>query len=156
LRDAPNSGAEDDSRSAYEWYTWPHSPQTELAIACRRLQQATNRLPAAAKELEGRTAWALRLEQQLAERTTWALEMKKDLEERTAWARRLEQQLQERTAWARRLDRELQQLYRKLEQIAWLRHIHPSVVSFVNRAALKVRDCRNFIRKLTSRHHFSD
>src|SRR5262249_39555904 len=99
LRDAPNSGAEDDSRSAYEWFTWPHSSQTELAIACRRLQQATNRLPEAAKELEVRTAWALRLEQQLAERTTWALEMKKDLEERTAWARRLEQQLQERTAW---------------------------------------------------------
>src|SRR5215471_5668150 len=31
LRDAPNSGAEDDSRSAYDWYTWPHSSQTELA-----------------------------------------------------------------------------------------------------------------------------
>ena len=123
---------------AYDWQTWPHSPQTELEIACRRLSQVTNRLPELNKNLEERTAWALRLE--------------KELEERTAWALRLKKEVEEQNAWALRLDKELQQRYRDLEQVAWARHIHPRVVKFLNGAFLAARACRNHIRALVTGH----
>jgi hypothetical protein len=127
-----------DPQDAYAWHTWPHSSQTELEIACRRLREATNRLTELTKVLEERTAWALRLD--------------KELEERTAWALRLDKELEERTAWALQLDRELQQRYRDLEQVAWARHIHPRVLKFLNSAFLAVRDCRNRIRELVTGH----
>jgi hypothetical protein len=120
----------------------PHSSQTELEIACRRLREATNRLPELTKGLEERTAWALRLE--------------KELEERTAWALRLNKEVEEQNAWALRLDKELQERCKEFEQVAWARHIHPRVVKFLNSLFMTARDCRNRIRELVSRHHFSE
>jgi SAM-dependent methyltransferase len=134
--------AEEDTQDAYEWHTWPHSSQTELEIACRRLREATNRLSELTKGLEERTAWALRLE--------------KELEERTAWALRLNKEVEEQNAWALRLDKELQERCKEFEQVAWARHIHPRVVKFLNSLFMTARDCRNRIRELVSRHHFSE
>jgi SAM-dependent methyltransferase len=98
---------------AYEWQTWPHSPQTELEIACRRLtsveaiaKHQTLRLNAEIRELAAR---ALELERQLEERTSWALQLNHELAETTEWTQRLDQQLQERTQWALVLDQELEQ-----------------------------------------------
>ncbi len=128
-------------QDAYDWRSWPHSPQAELETACRHLREAEIRLQARnraleeravsarwlekeleertawalglAKELEERTAWALRLDQELAERAARALRLDEELEERTAWALRLDQELAERTAWALRLDEEM------AERTAW-------------------------------------
>jgi SAM-dependent methyltransferase len=136
----------EDPRDAYEWHAWPHDSQTELEIACRRLQQATNRLPELTKDLEERTAWALRLEKQLEERTAWALRLTKEVEEQNAWALRLDKELQECR----------QELERELEQVAWTQHINPRVVKFFNSAFMTARTCRNRIRELVSRHHFPD
>jgi hypothetical protein len=98
---------------AYEWQTWPHSPQTELEIACRRLTSAEAtaknqmlQLNAAIKEL---TTRSLQLERQLEERTSWALQLNHELGETTELTQQLDQQLQERSEWALVLDQELEQ-----------------------------------------------
>jgi ubiquinone/menaquinone biosynthesis C-methylase UbiE len=77
---------------AYEWDAWPHKPQQELEIACRRLADT-------GREIKQRTEWALNLKQQLDERTAWALSLEKDVQERTAWALHSEKELEVRTAW---------------------------------------------------------
>jgi SAM-dependent methyltransferase len=98
---------------AYEWHTWPHSPQTELEIACGRLKaaeerakQVTLRLSA---EIKGLVEHTGQLDRQLEERTSWALQLDQEVAERTEWAQQLDQQLRERTEWALGLDRELVQ-----------------------------------------------
>ena len=116
----------------YRWDAWPHSTQTELEIACRRLKEGDDKMIALESEVQARTAWARGLEQKLDERTAWVLriegdlkdrtqwaldleeelrrlkalipELRDELENRTRWARRLETQVTERTDWAQRLD----------------------------------------------------
>jgi len=100
---------------AYEWHTWPHSPQTELEIACGRLKSAEAaikhqkhemlRLNAEIKELAAR---ALQVEGEFEERTAWALQLNHELAETTEWTQRLDRQLQARTEWALELDQELE------------------------------------------------
>jgi hypothetical protein len=116
---APAREIEPATKDAYEWHAWPHSPQDELEIACRRLREAEDRIEertAVAKELtkevEERTGWALRLEKEFEERTAWALRLDKELAEQTARAQELNLRL-EQLAWARRLDRLARKLYRK-------------------------------------------
>jgi predicted RNase H-like nuclease (RuvC/YqgF family) len=110
-------------KDAYEWHSWPHSPQDELEIACRRLREAEDRIQQRTavakeltKELEERTAWALRLDKELEERTAWALRLDKELAEQTAWAQELNREL-ERLAWARILYRFARKVYRRVHQL---------------------------------------
>ena len=117
---APNAQTKKD---AYEWHSWPQSPQDELEIACRRLREAEDRIQQRTaiakeltKELEERTAWALRLDKELEERTAWALRLDKELAERTAWARELNREL-ERLAWARMLYRFARKVYRRVRGV---------------------------------------
>ncbi len=98
---------------SYAWGTWPHSPQQELEIACRRLTETEDRFRNKLAEFEERMAWARQLDTELEERTAWARRLETELEERTAWARCLETELEERTVWARRLETELK------ERTAW-------------------------------------
>ena len=105
-------------KDAYEWRSWPHSPQDELEIACRRLREAEDRVQQRTavvkelnKEVEERTAWALRLDKELEERTAWALRLDKELAEQRAVAEELNRQLN-RLAWARMLYRVARKVYR--------------------------------------------
>ena len=77
----------------YDWNAWPHNPYRELELAYRMFKERGQKISELEKELEERTAWALRLEKELEERTAWALRLEKELEERTAWALRLDEEL---------------------------------------------------------------
>lgn len=106
---------------AYDWHSWPHNPQRELEIACRR-QKGISAL------VEERTAWAVRLDRELQEvygeleqRTNWALRLGRELEE-------LNRMFEDRTAWALQLDKERKEraterlrLSQDLERLAWAR-----------------------------------
>lgn len=94
-------------KAPYEWRSWPHSPQDELEIACRRLRDAEDRI-------QQRTAIAKELTKELDERTAWARRLEKELEERTAWALRLDKELAEQRALAEELNRELSRLLYRL------------------------------------------
>src|ERR1017187_6700697 len=108
----------DGFSNPYEWHTWPHSPQSELEIACRRLDVAYGKLN---EELEQRTAWALKLQEELDQ-------LNAQFEERTAWALELDRQLQTRTT-------QTQQLTKALDQLAWAgpldRRFHKSLSSAI-------------------------
>ena len=92
----------DGSRpDAYDWHSWPHSPQREVEIACERLKKAE-------EEVATRTAWAVRVDEELEEKTAWAVALSKEVEEWTDWGLRLESQLEERTAWALEIEKELE------------------------------------------------
>jgi hypothetical protein len=115
----------------YDWHSWPHSPQTELELACQRLANAYRRLKEAQDQADQRGEMVEKLSRELEERTQWALRLKneidnwtgldlhlqhlnQELEKRTLWALELEEQLkqlkaefEERTAWAVGLDRQL-------------------------------------------------
>ncbi|HEV8040554.1 MAG TPA: methyltransferase domain-containing protein [Bryobacteraceae bacterium] len=119
-------------RDAYDWRSWPHDPQTELEIACQRLEAADRKLKEAQDQVDERGEMVERLMTEVEERTQWALRLKKeiddytgldlhlqqlnkDVEERTAWALKLNDQaadlnaqFEERTAWALELDRLLE------------------------------------------------
>jgi SAM-dependent methyltransferase len=97
-------------KDAYEWRSWPHRPQDELEIACRRLRDAEDRIQQRtvvanelSKDLEGRTAWVLQLDEELEDRTAWALRLDKELSEQRAFAQVLTRELN-RLAWARILN----------------------------------------------------
>ena len=92
-------------KDAYEWQSWPHSPQDELEIACRRLREAEDRIL-------DRTAVAKELTKEVEERTAWALRLDKELAKQTACAEELNPEL-ERLAWARMLCRLALKVYRK-------------------------------------------
>jgi SAM-dependent methyltransferase len=117
----PSSGAH-TQKDPYEWRSWPHSPQDELEIACRRLRDAEDRIQQRivvvkelTEELEVRTAWALRLDKELEERTAWALRLDKELAEQRALAEELNRELN-RLAWARMLYRFARKVYRRLRR----------------------------------------
>ena len=97
---APHAQTQKD---AYEWRSWPHSPQDELEIACRRLRDAQ-------EQFEKRTAVVKELTKELEERTAWALRLDKQLEERTAWALRLDKERAEQKAVIEELNRQLNRL----------------------------------------------
>jgi len=114
----------------YEWRSWPHSPQDELEIACRRLREAEDRVQQRiavvkelTKEVDERTAWALRLDKELEERTAWALRLDKELAEQRALAEELNRELN-RLAWARMLYRITRKVYRKLRRKGRVAHDH--------------------------------
>jgi SAM-dependent methyltransferase len=116
----------------YDWHSWPHSPQTELEIACQRLDSAYRKLKEAQVQVDQRGEMVEKLMADVEERTNWALELdqeiqqwrsrgrhmeklNEELERRTAWALRLKQELEqlnaefvERTNWAQSLDRQLE------------------------------------------------
>ena len=116
----------------YEWNCWPHSPQTELEIASRRLASAYQKLKEAQEQIDKRGEMVVNLVAEFEERTRWALQLNREvqqltklqehlervdaeLEARTVWAlelkaelERLRPQFEERTEWALRLDRELE------------------------------------------------
>ena len=94
-------------KDAYEWRSWPHSPQRELETACRHLREGEARLRERNRALEERAASVRWFEKELEERTAWARRIEKEFEDRTARALRLDQELGERTASALRLDQEL-------------------------------------------------
>jgi SAM-dependent methyltransferase len=125
----------------YEWHTSPHNPQTELEIACQRLDVAYRKLKEAEDqvdqrgemveklmlEVEERTQWALRLKREIDDWTGLDLHLQKlneELEQRTAWALKLQEELdqlnaqfEERTAWALELDRQLQTRTTQTQQL---------------------------------------
>ena len=131
-----------DSPEAYQWDSWPHSPQRELEIACGRLKKLQ-------ADLTTQTGWALKMEKEIEEWTAWGRKFEILAEERTAWAWQLEKELEEKTAhvvqlnseldranaemeartgWALRLQQEtedrkaqVQQLSSELERLAWAR-----------------------------------
>jgi SAM-dependent methyltransferase len=115
---------------AYEWHTWPHSPQRELEIACRRLKEAEDRIKEAENQIKERNAWAERLQQEFEERTAWALKLDKELAERTAWALALQ---------------------KELEELAWARQLSPRIRNFLRSGIETARRFRNRINALISR-----
>ncbi len=126
------SAPPDPSPDPYEWQAWPHTPQSELEIACRRLNDAYQKLKQAESECAKRGDMVMELMADVEERTNWALQLNQEiehwkaldlhldqinqeLEERTAWALNLKTQLEtlsvqfeERTNWALDLDRQLE------------------------------------------------
>jgi SAM-dependent methyltransferase len=98
-------------QDAYDWYSWPHSPQRELEITCERLKKAED-------EVTTRTAWAMRVDKELEEKTAWAVELRKEVAEWTAWGLQIEKQLEERTAWALQLEKELEARTASVRQLS--------------------------------------
>ena len=106
--------------AGYDWGAWPHNPQNELEIACRRLKESQERIKEAIAAADERTAWALErdqqiekarqrcaeLDQKLEQRTAWALQRDQEIEEAARRIQQLDQELQERTEWALKLDRD--------------------------------------------------
>jgi len=91
-----------------------------LDLEYRRAQTIVSQLQ---KELEERTAWALKCVEELVEKDATILRLQKEFEERTAWALkcgeelterdatilRLQKEFDERTAWALSLQKEVEE-----------------------------------------------
>ena len=120
VRNAQQASAEPDAlRNPYEWHTWPHSPQTELEIACRRLDAAYRRLKEAEDQVDQRGEMVERLMVEYEQRTQWALRLQKEMDEYTALDLHLQQlneELEQRTAWALKLQKELEELSAQFEE----------------------------------------
>lgn len=109
----------DGSSNPYQWDTWPHSPQTELELACRRLDVAYRKLKEAEDQVDQRGAMVERLMAEYEQRTQWALRLKKEIDEYTGLDLHLQQlneELEQRTAWALKLQEELHQLNAQFEE----------------------------------------
>lgn len=124
VRDARHVHVEPkDLPTPYEWHTWPHNPQIELEIACRRLDTAYRKLREAEDQVNKRGVMVEKLMAEYEERTSWALQLKQEIEKWTELDRHTEQQnaeLEERTAWALQLKQELEQLNLQFEErTAW-------------------------------------
>ena len=134
LRSAPAIETQpNDFKDPYEWGSWPHSPQKELEIACRRLEEAFQRLKDVEDRVTQRGEMVLELTAEFEQRTQWALELNREVEERTEWALALSQQVkelqaldghlqqldglvEERTNWALALKTELEQVTSQCEE----------------------------------------
>ena len=122
LRDAAKQFAVSSARrDAYDWHSWPHSPQQELEIACERLKKAQKEVSTGTatqlqQELDEKIAWALNLKRQVDEWTAWGAELEKQMRERTAWALQLESQLEERTAAVQHFKKEFEDVNRQMEE----------------------------------------
>ena len=103
-------------QDAYAWRSWPHGPDDELAIACRRLREAEDRLREQTTELAARAAWAQRLDRELAERTAWALRLDRELGGRTAWRQQLKRDM-ERLPWGSALYRIARKVYHSVRRL---------------------------------------
>jgi hypothetical protein len=118
---AAEAGAErEQMKSGYEWGSWPHSAENQLACVCRAAEDAESRIKSLEQELDRartrvqqleiefqeRTAWALQLDRQLNAARAIAIENEEELIQRAVWARRLQAELTEKTAWALQLDAE--------------------------------------------------
>ena len=109
--------SETPSKPVYAPDVFRHAPRGldwELEIACRRLQDATDRVTRAEpligaleKVLEERTAWARGLDEQLSSRTAWALSLDKEVNEQAERILRLQEQLDRQSRRALELEREL-------------------------------------------------
>ena len=114
----------------YDWSVWPHSAQSELEIACRRLKEVEDRVTARervlsemASDLGARTQWARDIEARLEDRTRWALLLEQEVRDRTESEARLREDLEKtnaeldkRTDWALGLKRELEQLVAEFDK----------------------------------------
>ena len=94
-------GSLDGAPDAYQWHSWPHSPQRELEIACGRLKKSQ-------EQIEAQTARALHLQNELEEKAAGAAQLEQQVNEWAAWGRDLQKQFEERTAWALQLEKELE------------------------------------------------
>jgi SAM-dependent methyltransferase len=110
----PDPASTIESRSAYDWHSWPHPSSQELEIACARLAEASRQAVQLETEVRERTLWARRLEKELedqvrtaGDQVRWAIALGPEFEERTAWALRLRDELAEKTLALSRLEREL-------------------------------------------------
>jgi SAM-dependent methyltransferase len=109
----------DELPNPYEWHTWPHSPQTELEIACKRLDMAYRKLKEAEDQVDKRGEMVVKLMGEIEERTQWALRLKQEIDE---WAgldlhlQQLNEELEKRTAWALKLKEDLEQLNLQFEE----------------------------------------
>jgi hypothetical protein len=119
-------------REPYHPRSWPHSPDRELEISCRRLADATTQTTRLEAELRKRTEWAHSLESNFAastralqaefdERTAWALQLREELSEKTRRISSLQAEVEEQTEWALRLSTELDEKRRwtSLLQSEW-------------------------------------
>jgi SAM-dependent methyltransferase len=103
----------------YDWHSWPHSPQTELEIACQRLDTAYRKLKEAEEQVDQRGEMVERLMREFEERTQWALRLKKEIDDWTGLDLHLQQlneELEQRTAWALKLQNELEELNAQFEE----------------------------------------
>jgi SAM-dependent methyltransferase len=124
VRNAQQVVAEpDDPPNPYDWHTWPHSPQTELEIACRRLHVAQRKLKQAEDEVDKRGEMVVKLMADVEERTNWALQLNQEIQQWKAHGRHMEQlneELEQRTIWALKLKEELEQLNAEfIERTNW-------------------------------------
>ena len=107
----------------YEWHTWPHNPQTELEIACQRLDVAYRKLKEAEDQVDQRGEMVEKLMLEVEERTQWALRLKREIDDWTGLdlhLQKLNEELEQRTAWALKLQEELDQLNAQFEErTAW-------------------------------------
>jgi hypothetical protein len=113
----------DEPPDPYDWNSWPHSPQTELEIACRRLDAAHRKLKQAEEEVDKRGEMVVKLMADVEERTNWALQLNQEIQQWKAHGRHLDQlneELEQRTAWALKLKEELEQLNTEfIERTNW-------------------------------------
>jgi SAM-dependent methyltransferase len=124
VRNASEVIAEPDGLpNPYEWHTWPHSPQTELEIAARRLDIAYRKLKEAEDQVDKRGEMVVKLGADVEERTNWALQLNREIQQWKAIDRHLAQlneELEQRTNWALKLKEELEQLNQQFEErTAW-------------------------------------
>jgi SAM-dependent methyltransferase len=143
----------------YRWNSWPHNPQNELEIACRRLaetgreiRQRTHWALGLANQLEERTAWALSLEKDVQARTAWALRIEKELEYRTAWTLSLQSDVENRTAWALDLKQQVETLEEQVEErTLWALRLKQELAEQTARAERLEREARHPLVRLAKR-----
>ena len=143
----------------YLWNSWPHNPQNELEIACRRLaetgreiKQRTEWALGLGNELEERTAWALSLEKDVQARTAWALRVERELEDRTAWTLSLQSDVEKRTAWALDLKQQVETLEEQVEErTLWALRVKEELAEQTSRAERLEREARHPLVRLLRR-----
>ena len=120
VRNTAQASAQPDSLpNSYAWHSWPHAAQSELEIACQRLDDAHRRLEQAQAESNRRGEMVVKLMADVEERTNWALELNQEIEHWKALDRHLDQinrELEERTAWALNLKNQLENLSSQFEE----------------------------------------
>jgi SAM-dependent methyltransferase len=120
VRNPAQTGAQQDSSDdPYEWRSWPHNAQSELEIACQRLNDAYQKLQEAETESDKRGDMVVKLMADVEERTNWALQLNQEIDHWKALDRHLDQvnqELEDRTAWALNLKAQLETLSVQFEE----------------------------------------
>ena len=123
----------------YEWHSWPHTAQSELEIACGRLNDAYQKLKEAESESDKRGDMVVELMADVEERTNWALQLNQEIEHWKTLDRHLDdvnQELEERTAWALNLKTQLENLSTQFEERTnWALELDRQLKAHVNQNA---------------------